>query len=174
MEEVGDEVDLLSRRIEESGLSARRFAVDVLLRDERTIRRWLAGDSPIPKVVIGFLADPVASPWPGLRIDDWITTQSERWLRAVYRGDFHEVLPAIDSRYLEGWLSGFSIREDLKDRTLRKLSQVRGCLDNKDVQGAAAAILAVRRDWNCGPTNPPTFEDRIPTRLRNVSTKVAG
>jgi hypothetical protein len=38
-----------------SGLSARRYAVEVLLRNERTIRRWLAGDSPIPARVVAFL-----------------------------------------------------------------------------------------------------------------------
>lgn len=45
--------------IEASGLSARRFADEVLLRDERTVRRWLAGDSPIP--------EPVA-----VRLDAWL------------------------------------------------------------------------------------------------------
>lgn len=44
--------ELLIKAIEASGLSARRFAVEVLMRDERTIRRWLAGDSPIPEVVM--------------------------------------------------------------------------------------------------------------------------
>jgi hypothetical protein len=47
--------DLLRKAIERSGLSARAFARDVLLRDERTVRRWLAGDSPIPEPVINFL-----------------------------------------------------------------------------------------------------------------------
>jgi hypothetical protein len=46
---------LLERVIEASGLSARQYAVQVLIRDERTIRRWLAGDSPIPEVVIAHL-----------------------------------------------------------------------------------------------------------------------
>ncbi len=45
-------VTLLRQAIGLSGLSARRFAVDVLARDERTIRRWLAGDSPLPAVVV--------------------------------------------------------------------------------------------------------------------------
>jgi hypothetical protein len=49
--------DLLRSAIEASGLSARRFATDVLLRDERTVRRWLAGDSPIPEVVISWLKE---------------------------------------------------------------------------------------------------------------------
>jgi len=39
---------LIRAAIDLSGLSARRFARDVLIRNERTIRRWLAGDSPIP------------------------------------------------------------------------------------------------------------------------------
>ena len=46
---------LLVAAIEASGLSAREYAVTVLLRDERTVRRWLAGDSPIPDPVIRFL-----------------------------------------------------------------------------------------------------------------------
>lgn len=42
---------LLIEAIERAGLSARAFARDVVWRDERTVRRWLSGDSPIPKVV---------------------------------------------------------------------------------------------------------------------------
>ena len=57
-------VALLNRRIEESGLSARRFASEVLRRDERTIRRWQSLDSPISKVVQDFLVDPQRAPWP--------------------------------------------------------------------------------------------------------------
>jgi Arc/MetJ family transcription regulator len=49
------DADLLRAAIEASGLSARRFAVEVLIRDERTVRRWLAGDSPIPAVVVAKL-----------------------------------------------------------------------------------------------------------------------
>jgi hypothetical protein len=49
------DVELLRAAIVASGLSARRFAVEVLLRDERTCRRWLAGDSPIPAPVRAFL-----------------------------------------------------------------------------------------------------------------------
>jgi hypothetical protein len=55
---------LLNRRIDESGLSARRFAREVLRRDERTIRRWIAGDSPIPGEVRDFLLEPTPAPWP--------------------------------------------------------------------------------------------------------------
>lgn len=50
--------DLLAKAIEASGLSARRFASEILLRDERTVRRWLAGDSPIPEAVLRFLKEP--------------------------------------------------------------------------------------------------------------------
>lgn len=50
-----DAVTLLRTSIEASGLSARRYAAEVLLRDERTVRRWLAGDSPIPEPVVLFL-----------------------------------------------------------------------------------------------------------------------
>jgi hypothetical protein len=46
---------LLRAAIDSSGLSARRFAVRVLLRDERTVRRWLAGDSPVPRAVADWL-----------------------------------------------------------------------------------------------------------------------
>ena len=48
--------DRLARVIAASGLSAARYAREVLVREPRTIRRWLAGDSPIPKEVLAFLA----------------------------------------------------------------------------------------------------------------------
>jgi hypothetical protein len=47
--------EILAKAIEASGMSARRFAVRVLIRDERTVRRWLSGDSPLPKPVREFL-----------------------------------------------------------------------------------------------------------------------
>ncbi len=47
-----DEIALLRSVIDASGLSARKWAESVAWRDERTIRRWLAGDSPIPGTVI--------------------------------------------------------------------------------------------------------------------------
>ena len=66
-----EQIALLRDRIEASGLSARRFAVEVLRREERTIRRWLAGESPIPRVVLEFLEEPTGAPWPpgGLAFD---------------------------------------------------------------------------------------------------------
>ena len=50
-----DDAEKLRRAIEVSGLSARRFAREILIRDERTVRRWLAGDSPLPEAVRGKL-----------------------------------------------------------------------------------------------------------------------
>jgi len=41
------DAELIRAAIAASGLSARRFAEDVTWRDERTIRRWGAGE-PIP------------------------------------------------------------------------------------------------------------------------------
>jgi hypothetical protein len=52
---VPSDADKLRLVIERSGMSARAFAFDILLRDERTVRRWLAGDSPIPEPVVAFL-----------------------------------------------------------------------------------------------------------------------
>ena len=48
-------VALLRAAIAASGLSARRYAIDVLTRDERTVRRWLSGQSPIPQAVLRYL-----------------------------------------------------------------------------------------------------------------------
>lgn len=48
---------LLRDAIEASGLPDRRFATEVLIRDERTVRRWLKGDRPIPEVVAEFLRE---------------------------------------------------------------------------------------------------------------------
>ena len=56
--------ELLSLRISQSGLSARKFAAKVLRRDERTLRRWLSSDSPIPTEVRDFLLEPTPAPWP--------------------------------------------------------------------------------------------------------------
>ena len=42
------DAELILAAIETAGLSARRFAEWALGRDERTIRRWSAGQVPIP------------------------------------------------------------------------------------------------------------------------------
>lgn len=44
--------ELLAAAIRAAGVSARRFAEDVVVRDERTVRRWTAGAIPIPAVVV--------------------------------------------------------------------------------------------------------------------------
>lgn len=49
---AGEETALLRSVIDHSGLSAREWAKSVAWRDERTVRRWLAGDSPIPEIVL--------------------------------------------------------------------------------------------------------------------------
>ena len=51
-----EQLALLRDAISRSGLSARRYAAQVLLRDERTLRRWLAGKSPIPQAVLDFIS----------------------------------------------------------------------------------------------------------------------
>ena len=50
-EDRGRDIARLKQAIELSGLSDRQFAKQVLIRDERTIRRWIAGDRPIPQAV---------------------------------------------------------------------------------------------------------------------------
>lgn len=45
------DADLLAKAVEASGFSARRFAVEVLAVDERTVRRWLAGERGMPGTV---------------------------------------------------------------------------------------------------------------------------
>lgn len=51
-----DAIKLLRRTIKASGLSNRRFAEEILSRDERTIRRWLSGETAIPQIVVKFLS----------------------------------------------------------------------------------------------------------------------
>lgn len=50
-----EDIAILRTAIDRSGMSDRRFAAYVLVRNERTLRRWLAGDRAIPKAVIEFL-----------------------------------------------------------------------------------------------------------------------
>jgi hypothetical protein len=47
-----DEIALLRAGIARSGLSNRQYAERVLMRDERTLRRWLSGKQHIPAVVL--------------------------------------------------------------------------------------------------------------------------
>lgn len=55
------DIRLLRRAIHRSGLSSRRYAREVLMRDERTVRRWLAGDSPVPSAVVELLRQRMAT-----------------------------------------------------------------------------------------------------------------
>jgi len=50
-----EQVELLRETIKASGLSAQKYAEEKLIRDPRTIRRWLAGKAPIPQAVLDFL-----------------------------------------------------------------------------------------------------------------------
>jgi len=59
-----EQAALLLRRIEESGLSSQQFAVRVMRRDPRMIRKWIARESPIPQTVLAFLEKPTEAPWP--------------------------------------------------------------------------------------------------------------
>lgn len=54
-EEQARRIGLLQEAIAASGLSNRQYAEQVLVRDERTIRRWLAGVNPIPAMVVKFI-----------------------------------------------------------------------------------------------------------------------
>ncbi len=47
--------ELIAAAIEASGLSARRFAERVVSRDERTVRRWVAGDIDMPPIARAWL-----------------------------------------------------------------------------------------------------------------------
>lgn len=78
-----EEMELLERRIEESGLKTSRFARDVLIREPRTIRRWLTGDSPIPNRVKEWLQDPQVAPWPAPAIEDVPEEDRERFAEEV-------------------------------------------------------------------------------------------
>ena len=59
-----ESIELLNKRIGESGLSTTRFAIEIVQRDPRTVRRWLSGDSPIPAVVLDWLVEPKSIFWP--------------------------------------------------------------------------------------------------------------
>jgi hypothetical protein len=63
-----ERIELLRTAIEASGLSASRFAREVLLREDRTVRRWLSGESPIPNIVAAWLESPEPMPWPVTRV----------------------------------------------------------------------------------------------------------
>ena len=53
---------LLRAAIAASGLTTSGYARNVLIRDPRTVRRWLAGQAPIPQTVRAFLARTATNP----------------------------------------------------------------------------------------------------------------
>lgn len=59
-EQLGDR-ELISRAIKASGKSVRRFAREDLVREPRTVWRWLAGENPIPRAVHEMLSAYVAA-----------------------------------------------------------------------------------------------------------------
>ena len=46
---------LLAAAIERSGLSVGAWARSVVIRDPRTVRKWLSGEREIPRAVLGWL-----------------------------------------------------------------------------------------------------------------------
>ena len=55
---------LLNARIEESALSDRCFAQEIMRCHPRTLRRWKQGQTPIPKLARAFLENPQPLIWP--------------------------------------------------------------------------------------------------------------
>jgi hypothetical protein len=47
-----EQIALLRAAIARTGLSNRQYAERVLMRDERTVRRWISGQQAIPAVVL--------------------------------------------------------------------------------------------------------------------------
>ena len=48
-------VALLRAAIQASGLSVNEYARSILIREPRTVARWLSGEQPIPAAVLDFL-----------------------------------------------------------------------------------------------------------------------
>ena len=48
----------LRAAIHRSGLSNSAYARDILIRDPRSLRRWLSGKNPIPRAVLDRLSKP--------------------------------------------------------------------------------------------------------------------
>lgn len=59
-----EQAQLLEQRIAESGLSKTEFAKNVLRSDPRNLRRWIARENPMPKIVWDFLVEPDKAKWP--------------------------------------------------------------------------------------------------------------
>lgn len=52
-----EDKELVRAAIKHSRKSVTRFATEDLVREPRTVRRWLAGDAPVPQLVRRFLED---------------------------------------------------------------------------------------------------------------------
>lgn len=51
--------ELLDRAIKASGLSVNQYAATVLVRDARTVRRWLSGEQALPLAIRRWLESQV-------------------------------------------------------------------------------------------------------------------
>jgi DNA-binding transcriptional regulator YiaG len=49
------EQNLLERALAKSGLSLRKFAEQLVARDERTVRRWREGSQTIPETALRWM-----------------------------------------------------------------------------------------------------------------------
>lgn len=56
-ERPGQRPGMVRLAIRRSGMSARRWAEQMMVRDERTVRRWVAGDIDIPDVALRRIAE---------------------------------------------------------------------------------------------------------------------
>jgi hypothetical protein len=77
--------NLLLRHLHDSGMTQREFANTVLFRHERTLRRWLYGERPIPKLLHPWLKKPTLPKWPAVPKPDDVTKESIGQLRESLR-----------------------------------------------------------------------------------------
>ena len=73
-------IEALKQAIADSGLSSSAYAREILVRDPRSLRRWLAGHSPIPKAVLEYLGC--------VETKQTTVTQQEGRLKAVWEEHF--------------------------------------------------------------------------------------
>ena len=158
--------ELLQRRIGDSGLSSGQFAVEVLRREPRTIRRWIAGDAPIPHVVLEFLLEPKAARWPVHELasasdESWLASDDGRAARqwAVRfvpamatalsqdneRGAYLMTQPQHVAAVFKGIVGG----EALIQHTVVLVGQAHELLGRQplDIAGVWSAVRAIARRW---------------------------
>lgn len=137
-----DDVTLLRLALERSGLSTGAFAEDVLIRDPRTVRRWLEGSEHLPPVVVkklralvaraepnapsGFKLEPLVVPLdhiaPALTAEEWANERKERSRDKYYERPFepakciavaNDELPDGDPRKIaQRWIEVLRIARD--------------------------------------------------------------